>query len=78
MDIFELDQREADKMAALTKGYPCAFQVWGYLYWENRDDHTIEDILPEYDQCLDAVSYTHLDVYKRQNHGSKNFKGGFR
>lgn len=25
MDIFELDQREADKMAALTKGYPFAF-----------------------------------------------------
>ena len=40
-------------MAALTKGYPFAFQVLGYLYWENRDDHTIEDILPEYDQCLD-------------------------
>ena len=37
MDIFELDQREADKMAALTKGYPFAFQVLGYLYWENRD-----------------------------------------
>ncbi|HRM98241.1 MAG TPA: ATP-binding protein, partial [Agathobacter rectalis] len=34
MDIFELDQREADKMAALTKGYPFAFQVLGYLYWE--------------------------------------------
>ena len=60
MDIFELDQREADKMAALTKGYPYAFQVLGYLYWENRDDHTIEDILPEYDQCLDEYVYSKI------------------
>ena len=60
MDIFELDQREADKMAALTKGYPFAFQVLGYLYWENRDDHTIEDILPEYDQCLDEYVYSKI------------------
>ena len=60
MDIFELDQSEADKMAALTKGYPFAFQVLGYLYWENRDDHTIEDILPEYDQCLDEYVYSKI------------------
>ena len=60
MDIFDLDQREADKMAALTKGYPFAFQVLGYLYRENRDDHTIEDILPEYDQCLDEYVYSKI------------------
>ncbi len=48
------------KWQVLTKGYPFAFQVLGYLYWENRDDHTIEDILPEYDQCLDEYVYSKI------------------
>lgn len=44
-------------MASLTKGYPFAFQVLGYLYWENRDRKSIDDILPEYDQYLEEYVY---------------------
>ncbi len=32
MDIFGLDMETAEKMTVLTKGYPFAFQVLGYLY----------------------------------------------
>ena len=32
MDIFALDGQQAEQMAWLTKGYPFAFQVLGYLY----------------------------------------------
>lgn len=57
MDVFELDLGTAKRMTALTKGYPFAFQVLGYLYWENRDQKSIDDILPEYDQYLEEYVY---------------------
>lgn len=57
MDIFSLDMDAAGELASLTKGYPFAFQVLGYLYWENLDKKTLEQILPEYDQYLDEYVY---------------------
>ena len=57
MDIFDLDLEAAGKMAGLTKGYPFAFQVLGYLYWENITAKTLEEILPEYDQYLEEYVY---------------------
>lgn len=57
MDVFGLDMEEAEEMAGLTRGYPFAFQVLGYLFWENRDSSSLEDILPEYDQYLDEYVY---------------------
>lgn len=56
-NIFNLDMEAADEMARLTKGYPFAFQVLGYLYWENRTTKTLEEILPEYDQYLEEYVY---------------------
>lgn len=57
MNIFDLSIEDAGVMAGLTKGYPFAFQVLGFLYWENREEKTIEDILPEYDQYLEEYVY---------------------
>lgn len=57
MDIFSLDMEAAGEMTGLTKGYPFAFQVLGYLYWENRDTKPLEEILPEYDQYLEEYVY---------------------
>lgn len=57
MDIFGLDAETAEEMTSLTGGYPFAFQVLGYLFWENRDSKTIEEILPEYDQYLEEYVY---------------------
>lgn len=56
-DIFGIDMKTADAMTILTKGYPFAFQVLGYLYWENRESKSIEEILPEYDQHLEEYVY---------------------
>lgn len=56
MNIFGISQEEADHMTNLTKGYPFAFQVLGYLYWENRT-RPIEEIMPEYDQYLAEYVY---------------------
>ena len=60
MDIFKLETEAADQMAGLTKGYPFAFQVLGYLYWENREEKSLEDILPEYDQYLEEYVYSKI------------------
>ena len=59
MRIFDINDEMADKMTLLTRGYPFAFQVLGYLYWDNREDHTLEYIMPEYDQ------YVEEDVYSK-------------
>lgn len=60
MDIFEIEITQAEKMTELTKGYPFAFQVLGYLYWEYRVDKKLEEILPEYDQYLDEYVYSKI------------------
>lgn len=57
MDIFQLDMEAAGRMTVLTKGYPFAFQVLGYLRWENKGIRTIDEILPEYDQYLEEYVY---------------------
>ena len=38
-----------------TRGYPFAFQILGYLKWEN--DGTIDDILPKFDEELTVYAY---------------------
>lgn len=60
MRIFDISSEDACEMTGLTKGYPFAFQVLGYLYWENRDHKSLEDILPEYDQYLDEYVYSKI------------------
>lgn len=57
MDIFGLNVDAAGEMTALTKGYPFAFQVLGYLFWENQNAASIDQILPEYDQYLEEYVY---------------------
>lgn len=60
MDIFKLDIERAEEMTRLTRGYPFAFQVLGYLYWESRDVKPIEEILPKYDQYLEEYVYSKI------------------
>lgn len=60
MDIFQIDLETAETMTALTKGYPFAYQVLGYLYWNHRDTQSLEEILPEYDQYLEEYVYSKI------------------
>ena len=45
-------------MAHLTMGYPFAFQVLGYLTWNNNGDY--KSILPQYEQYLSEFVYDKL------------------
>ena len=53
--LFHLDESDARKMASVTKGYPFAFQVLGYLTW--RGNCGYDDILPLYRQYLEEYVY---------------------
>lgn len=55
-DTFNLTMEEAEKMTSLTKGYPFAYQVLGYIRWE-RKGATLESLMDEYDQYLDEFAY---------------------
>ncbi len=60
MDIFHLDMEKAGEMTDLTKGYPFAFQMLGYLHWENQEIESIDEIFPEYDQYLEEYVYSKI------------------
>ena len=53
--IFNISQKQASQMAELTKGYPFAFQVLGYLTWNNSGDY--HSVLGEYAQYLSEFVY---------------------
>jgi len=53
--IFKIESEQAAKMAELTKGYPFAFQVLGYLCWKNET--TWVSVLPEFSQYLEEYVY---------------------
>lgn len=59
--IFDISREEAREMALLTKGYPFAFQVLGYLRWNHEDDESIlSNLIPVYDQYLDEYVYSKI------------------
>jgi hypothetical protein len=55
--VFELDQKEANHLAACTRGYAFAFQALGFLYWEYRGDREEQDIIRELEHLLDEFAY---------------------
>ncbi len=52
---FSLDTKKADEMAALTKGYPYAFQLLGYLTWRAGGDYG--SVITEYRRYLEDYVY---------------------
>lgn len=53
--VFNLPPKTAVQMARVTKGYPFAFQILGYLKWEHNA--SLEEILPEFDEALASYAY---------------------
>lgn len=57
MNIFDVSLEKAKELANITKGYAFAFQAFGMLYWEHRDELSLEDILFKLDALLDDFVY---------------------
>lgn len=55
-----VDDELAHKLALLTKGYAYAYQVLGYLFYENKANDIDEELLNEYDQYLAEYVYDKL------------------
>ena len=53
--VFQIPPEEAVAMARLTKGYPFAFQILGYLKWEMNTE--LENLLPKFDEELTIYAY---------------------
>ena len=53
--IFKITYERAAQMAELTKGYPFAFQVLGYLTWNNGGDYL--GVMDQYEQYLAEFVY---------------------
>lgn len=53
--IFGIEVDQATQMADLTKGYPFAFQVLGYLTWNHHGDYNA--VRGEYEQYLSEFVY---------------------
>ena len=60
-EILGSDDEKSMEMARLTKGYPFAYQLLGYLYWkrfvEGKEKEDIAQIMPEYDDRLEDYVY---------------------
>lgn len=66
-DTLQLNEEQALEMAHLTKGYPFAFQVLGYLTWNNKGNY--KAILPEYRQYLEE--YVYEKIWSELSEGDK-------
>ena len=55
-------------MYAVTAGYPYFVQAYGKAVWDNAvgPEISADDVAIAAPEAEGAVSYTHLDVYKRQ------------
>ena len=54
-EVFSIEEETAYEMAVMTKGYPFAFQVLGYLTW--RADGNYRSVINEYRQYLEEYVY---------------------
>ncbi|MCR4673342.1 MAG: ATP-binding protein [Lachnospiraceae bacterium] len=57
-EAFDLSDAEALSMAKVTKGYPFAYQVLGYLCWTEKRPWT--EVLPRYDGLLEDYAYSKI------------------
>lgn len=55
--IFEIDKNQAKTLALITKGYAFAFQALGYLYYEEYDIKSLDEILSDLDDILYDFAY---------------------
>lgn len=56
-EIFNIDSDTAIKMSKLTEGYAYAYQVLGYLMWEEGDKKISKKLLSQFDQYLSEFVY---------------------
>ena len=55
MEVFDISEEEADRMAEFTKGYSYAFQVLGYIRYKRKAP--LDKLIQEFDEIMSEYSY---------------------
>ncbi len=55
--LLKTGEEEAVKLAKFTCGYAYAYQVLGSLYYDKKENESLEDIIPAFDRILFGDSY---------------------
>lgn len=71
-DVLKISKEESIKLAKLTNGYPFAYQVLGYLCFEEKTID-LKKILPSYDQYLEE--YVYQKIWSELTEHEKNIVG---
>ncbi|MBO5610104.1 MAG: ATP-binding protein [Eubacterium sp.] len=72
--IFVCGMERSKELANLTLGYPYAFQVLGYLYWDQKDNPDMQDVIKQYDQYLEE--YVYEKIWSELSFKDKDVVGG--
>ncbi len=60
MKVFDIDSDEAYKMAAITRGYPFAYQVLGKYVWESESKKLDDEVLIKFDIAMERYVYSKI------------------
>ena len=71
-EVFSLEEEQAREMARMTKGYPFAFQVLGFLTW--RAEGKYESVENEFQQYLEEFVYD--KIWMELSNGDKKLAYG--
>jgi len=70
-----VDDELAEKMARFTKGYAFAYQVLGYLFYENKKEKLDDDLISQFDNYMAEYVYDKLysELSSREQEILKSF-----
>lgn len=60
MKLLKIEQKEAAQLAALTKGYPFAYQALGKYIWESEEHKLTDEVLLKFDEALAVYVYNKI------------------
>ncbi len=61
LNIFDIDEEEAIKLAKMTKGYAFAYQVLGWLYFENKVNGKKKNL--EFEYTSELIKYCYAKIW---------------
>ena len=74
--IFDIDEDTANSLAKMTKGYAYAYQLLGYLLWEQGDTSINDELLSKFDQYL--YEYVYEKIWIELSTNDKKFMLAFK
>ena len=61
LNVFDIDEKEAIRLAKMTKGYAFAYQVLGWLYFEQHFNHKVKNL--EFEYTSELIKYCYSKIW---------------